>query len=68
MQSGGRLERFFVGAEGGGEAAGPGGYALDMCPAAGKRVLQEVAGEGLGPGGKGLHYLRLRRQPGRSRT
>ena len=64
VQPRGRLELVLIGTKGGGKAAGAGGNALNVRPAARKCVLQEVAGEGFGPGGKGVHYLRLRSQPG----
>src|SRR5271165_7102978 len=64
VQPRGRLEELFIGTEGGLEAACAGGHALDVRPAPGKRLLQEVAGEDFGPGGKGVHNLRLRTQPG----
>ena len=50
VQPRGGLEQAGVRAEGGGEAAGPGGDALDVGPAAGKGVGQEGAGEVLSPG------------------
>ena len=39
------------------EGAGPGGDALDVCPAAGKSVGEEGAGEVLGPGCERLHEV-----------
>ena len=54
VQPRGGLEQPGVRAEGGGEAAGPGGDALDVGPAAGKGVGQEGAGEVLSPGCEGV--------------
>ena len=50
VQPRGGLEQTGVRAEGGCEAAGPGGDALDVGPAAGKSVGEEGAGEVLSPG------------------
>ena len=55
VQPRGGLEQAGVGAEGGGEAAGPGGDALDVGPAAGKGVGEEGAGEVFSPGCEGVH-------------
>ena len=52
MQPGGRLEQFLVAGEGRGEAACASRHTLDMRPAAGKGVLQEIAGEVFGPSAK----------------
>ena len=46
------------------EAAGPGGDALDVGPAAGKSVGEEGAGEVLSPGCERLHEVHAS-QPGR---
>ena len=50
VQPRGGLDQIGVGVEGRVEGAGPGGDALDVGPAAGKRAGQEGAGEVLGPG------------------
>ena len=50
VQPRGGLEEPGVRADGGREAAGPGGDALDVGPAAGKGVGEEGAGEAFGPG------------------
>jgi hypothetical protein len=63
VQPRGGLEQSGVRAKGEGEAAGPGGYALDVGPATGKRVGQEGAGEVLGPGCDWLHEVHAS-QPG----
>jgi hypothetical protein len=52
VQPRGCLEEFSIGGGRWSEAACPGGHALDMGPAPRKGVLQEVAGEVFGPGGK----------------
>ena len=57
VQPRGGLEQAGVRAEGGGEATGPGGDALDVGPAAGKRVGQEGAGEVLSPGCERVHEI-----------
>ena len=44
------------------EAAGPGGDALDVGPAAGKRVGQEGAGEVLSPGCERVHEIHASQQ------
>jgi hypothetical protein len=49
-----------VRAEGSGDIAGPGGDALNVCPAAGERGLQEFAGQVSGPGGGCLHRPQTR--------
>ena len=62
VQPRGGLEQSGVRAEGGGEAAGPGGDALDVGPAAGKGVGQEGAGEVLSPGCEGVHVIHASQQ------
>jgi hypothetical protein len=57
VQPRGCLEKLFVGGRSGGEAARPGGHALDVRPAPREGALQEVAGEVFGPGGKRLHVI-----------
>ena len=56
VQPRGSLEEPGVRADGGREAAGPGGDTLDMGPAAGKSVGEEGAGEAFGPGCDGRAY------------
>ena len=51
VQPGGGLQELGVGAEGSGEAAGPGGDALDVGPAAGQGSFEQGAGEAFGPRG-----------------
>ena len=57
VQPRGGLEQVGVGAEGRVEGAGPGGDALDVGPAAGKRISEEGAGEVLSPGCEWLHEV-----------
>jgi hypothetical protein len=49
VQPGGSFEQIGVSAEDGCQAAGPGGDALRVRPAAGKRLLQEYPGQLFGP-------------------
>ena len=51
------LQQISIRAENRREAAGPGGDALDVGPAAGKFVGEQGAGEVLGPGCEGLHVF-----------
>ena len=64
VQPRGGLEEPGVRANGGREAAGPGGDALDVSPAAGQGVYEEGAGEVLSPGCERLHKVHAS-QPGR---
>jgi hypothetical protein len=50
VQPGGGFEQIGVRAENRCQAACPGGGALDLRPAAGKRLLQECPGQRFGPG------------------
>ena len=54
VQPGGGLQQPGVGADGGCEAAGPGGDALDVSPAAGHGSFEQGAGEAFGPRGQCL--------------
>src|ERR1700744_4707744 len=60
MQPRCRLEQLRVGAEGGPELTGSGGYALDVRPPARESVPQEVARQVFGPGGRSLHGIQPR--------
>jgi hypothetical protein len=60
VQPGGGLQQSGVSAEGGRQAARPGGDPLDVRPAAGKGPGQQGAGEALSPGGRRLHVIKAR--------
>jgi hypothetical protein len=49
VQPGGGFEQIGVSPENRGQAACPGGHALDVCPATGKVILEEYPGELPGP-------------------
>ena len=51
VQPGGGLQQLGVSAEGSGKAAGAGGDALDMGPAAGQGSFEQGVGEAFGPRG-----------------
>jgi hypothetical protein len=60
MQPCGGFQQVGVRAQGSCDAAGSGGDALDVCPAAGEGGLQEFAGQVSGPGGGCLHRPQAR--------
>ena len=60
VQPGGGFQQIGVRAENRRQAAGPGGDALDVRPAAGKRLLQERPGQLFGPGSQRVHAAQAR--------
>jgi hypothetical protein len=61
VQPGGGFEQIGVSAENRRQAAGPGGHALDVCPAAGEAFLEEHLGELSGPGSQRVHAAQARK-------